>query len=124
MVTWNIPQLPNGPLSGYRVYYQPSNRIITLTETTAAGYNTTFVPFPTQTVNIAGLKIFTHYSIFVEALGILDLRGDIGNGILQRTNATVTDFESVPTSSVTEEPTANSFVFDLPSRTITTGPLK
>ena len=113
-VMWDIPQYPNGPLFEYRIYYNRSN--------VSSGSNYTTVEFPTHTINITGLEVFTNYSIFVVAIGIKI--GDMGEEIQQRTNASRVMFES-PTSTVQiAAPTANSFVFDLPPPTITTGPLK
>ena len=118
---WDLPQYPNGPLSEYRIYYQRSNELTDPPGSSAAGYNIRTVEFPTQTINITGLEVFTNYSIFVAAIGIMNLVGDMGTGILQRTNASATDIEPPPSPV---PPNANSFIFDLPTPTVTTGPLK
>ena len=119
-VMWDLPEYPNGPLSEYRIYYQRSNMIIA----PPGSSNTRSVQFPTETVDITGLEVFTSYSIFVAAIGISNIIGDVGEGKLQRTNASVAVIIP-PTSTIpTQAPTANSFTFNLPPPTITTGPLE
>ena len=119
-VTWDLPEYPNGILSEYRIYYQRSDVIIP----PPGSSNTTTVPFPTQTVNIPGLEVFTYYSIFVVAIGVSNLTGDVGEGFRQRTNASRAVIEP-PTSSIpTEAPAATSFTFNLPPPTTSSGPLQ
>ena len=73
-VMWDLPKYPNGPLSEYRIYYQRSDMIIAPPESTA---DRKTVPFPTQAINITGLEVFTNYSIFIRAIGILNITGDV-----------------------------------------------
>ena len=73
-VMWDLPEYPNGPLSEYRIYYQRSNMIIAPPESTA---NTKTVLFPTQAINITGLEVFTNYSIFITAIGISNITGNV-----------------------------------------------
>ena len=73
-VMWDLPEYPNGPLSEYRIYYQRSDMIIAPPESTA---DRKTVPFPTQAINITGLEVFTNYSIFIEAIGISNITGNV-----------------------------------------------
>lgn len=118
LVKWNLPLYPNGPLTGYRLYYSVMTGP---PRANVAGYNSTIVDVTVTQYNITGLTPFTSYSIFVEALG-QDVTGLLGNEIAERTNATVTDvtISPTPTSSIT----ANTFTFDIPPANFATGPLK
>ena len=73
-VMWDLPDYPNGPLSEYRIYYQRSNVTIDPPESIA---NTRLVPFPTRAINITGLEVFTNYYIYVTAIGISNITGEV-----------------------------------------------
>ena len=122
MVTWDLPEYPNGPLTGYRVYYRRSNVTTDPPPTDRSGYESATIGSETVTqYNISGLIPFTNYSIFVEALGT-NIDGLASNEMLQRTNATTQTIPS--TTPAPPTPDATSFSFDLPTFTISTGPLK
>lgn len=71
MVIWDLPQYPNGPLSGYRIYYKRSNVTASRPGSDRTGYEVNTVQSRTDLeYNISGLDPFTNYSIFVMAVGV------------------------------------------------------
>ena len=79
MVSWDLPQFPNGQITGYRVYYLKVSDDTASIETDPEavtqdpskidirGYNYTSVD-TTETV-IEGLEVYRYYSIIVRAVG-------------------------------------------------------
>ena len=125
IVTWDLPEYPNGPLTGYMIYYKRSNVTSSPPRSDRTGYESVMVPGTQTEYNITMLTPFTNYSIFIVALGTSDLVGLVDIEILQRTNATVPPIIAIPPTQVpTQSPAVTSFFFDLPPATITTGPLK
>ena len=83
MVTWDLPQYPNGPLSGYRIYYKRSNVTASPPGSDRTGYEVTTIQSETNLeYNISGLDAFTNYSIFVIAVGVPQLSGRVDAEIL------------------------------------------
>ena len=83
MVTWDLPQYPNGPLTGYRIYYKRSNVTASPAGSDRTGYEVkTIQSGANQECNISGLDAFTNYSIIVVAVGIPQLTGRVGTEIL------------------------------------------
>ena len=83
MVTWALPQYPNGPLSGYRIYYKRSNMIASPPGSDRAGYEVKTVQSGTVLeCNISGLEPSTNYSLFVMAVGMHQLIGRVDNETL------------------------------------------
>ena len=71
MVKWDLPQYPNGLLSGYRIYYKHSNVTASRPGSDGTGYEVNTVQSGTDLkYNISGLDPFTNYSIFVIAVGM------------------------------------------------------
>ena len=85
-------------------------------------YNSTTVEVTQTEYNISGLIPYTNYSIFVESLGDMNITGLISTEKVVRTNATIPTID-VPTAT-SPTTTDNSFIFDLPPATFSTGPLK
>ena len=82
-----------------------------------------------RNINITGLIAFTHYVVFVQAVGRGaegDLLGVVEEERIQRTNATVVMI-ATPAPGVTEQPTLppsqTTIDYDLPSVEFDTGPL-
>ena len=83
MLTWDLPEYPNGPLSGYKIYYKRSNVVTSPPGSDNNGYEVNTTPSGTDPeYNISGLDPSTNYSIFVLAIGIPQLTGRVGDGIL------------------------------------------
>ena len=71
VVIWDLPQYPNGLLSGYRIYYKHSNVTASRPGSDRTGYEVNTVQSGTDLdYNISGLDPFTNYSIFVMAAGM------------------------------------------------------
>ena len=88
MVTWDLPQYPNGPLSGYRIYYRRSNVTASPPVSDRTGYEVKTIQSGTnREYNISGLDAFTNYSIFVVAIGTPQLIGRVCTEILVLTKS-------------------------------------
>ena len=83
MVTWDLPQYPNGPLSGYRIYYKRSNVTASPAGSDRTGYEVkTIQSGVNREYNISGLDAFTNYSVIIMAVGTPQLTGRAGTEIL------------------------------------------
>ena len=92
MVTWDLPQYPNGPVSGYRIYYKHSDKIASPPGSDRTGYEVKTLQSGTiLEYNISGLDPFTNYSIFVMAVGMHQLTGRVDTEILVLTKRGVED---------------------------------
>ncbi len=88
MVIWDLPQYPNGPLSGYRIYYKRSNTTASPPGSDRTGYEVNTVQSGTDLeYNITGLDPITNYSIFVMAVGVPQLPGRVDAEILVLTGS-------------------------------------
>ena len=105
---WNPPNCPNGPISGYHVYYtlgtQPQSQPIN-----SSGYESLFT---TQTnIVIEGLLATQSYLIHVRAVATFDnasLMGDAGIEVVQVVNTTTA------TSSSFTDPGVSTITISLP----------
>ena len=122
LVTWGLPVYPNGPLTQYRIYYGRANETTDPPPSNRNGYSSMTVPSSQTQYNISNLSPFTHYNIFIEAIG--NVVGNASSVVPQRTNSTTTVINTDETSTSTPPTSATTFVYDLPPATFTTGPLK
>ena len=77
-MTWELPENPNGPLVGYRLYYKRSNRTSFPPGSDKFGYEVININSEIETqYNVTGLMPSTNYTIFVEAIGLYDLVGRV-----------------------------------------------
>ena len=126
MVTWNLPQNPNGPIDRYIVYHLETDIVQTPPQPiNSRGYKRTIVNAPIRQSEIIGLNPYTNYSIHVQAIGVNDSMGDIDVEIQQRTNTTTPPPPTVPpTNETTDRPTTNTIFIHLPNPDqIETGPV-
>ena len=86
MVTWDLPEYPNGPLSRYRIYYKHSNVITSPPGSVRTGYEVKTILSGTE-CNISGLNPLTNYTIFIEAVGTPNLTGRVDSSILVLTKS-------------------------------------
>ena len=127
-VSWDFPDYPNGPITQYNVYYRQSNTVSS-PPIISSEYQLLTAPGMRRNINITGLIAFTHYVVFVQAVGRGaegDLLGVVEEERIQRTNATVVMI-ATPAPGVTEQPTLppsqTTIDYDLPSVEFDTGPL-
>ena len=83
VLSWDLPDYPNGPLVGYRIFYKKSNYTTFPPGADKTGYESRSTHSVTETgYNISGLTPSTNYTIFVEALGINNLGGKVDLEVL------------------------------------------
>ena len=87
MVTWDLPEYPNGPLTGYMIYYKRSNVTTSPPGSDRTGYESVMVSGTQSEYNITMLTPFTNYSIFIEALGTNNFIGYVDTEILELTKS-------------------------------------
>ena len=111
-VSWNLPLFPNGPILHYDLFYrasdtpqQPPNIM------NDSSYTERMVTNATN-YEITGLTPYTNYTIHVRAIGENNLRGDVDEEILQRTNSTTQNL-TTPTGP-TQGPSSNMITILLP----------
>ena len=81
MVTWSLPQRPNGPLNGFKVYYKRSNVTTSPPGSEKTGYESK-TKLTGNECNISGLAPLTNYTIFVIAVGTSQRNGRVDIEIL------------------------------------------
>ena len=112
-VSWDLPLFPNGPILYYDLFYrasstpqQPPNIM------NDSSYTERMVTNATN-YEITGLTPYTDYTIHVRAIGENNLRGDVDEEILQRTNSTTQNL-TTPTGP-TQGPSSNMITILLPN---------
>ncbi len=86
LLTWSLPLNPNGPISGYQVFYRVSGAAQSppITNLHYVQSNTT-----ERILRIAGLTVYTYYAVHVQAIGSAGgqlLLGNVDKEVVVRTH--------------------------------------
>ena len=112
-VSWDLPLYPNGRILHYDLFYRASDIPQQPPNIMSNSSYTERMVMDGINFEITGLTPYTNYTIHVRAIGENNLRGDVDEEILQRTNSTTQD---VPTpTGATQGPSSNMITILLPN---------
>ena len=130
-VTWDLPQYPNAPISGYVVYYLqiPGDTGVIETDPAASMQdpsNINIDGYSLKTVNnvntletvIDGLEVYRYYSVIVRAVGAADSGAELNGALVEVVTRTFSDFPTEqPSVIVPSGASRNTITVSLPDHT-------
>ena len=127
-VSWDLPQYPNAPITGYIVYYRKiSDDTGRIEEDPSAVLqdpsNIHVERYSLQTVDttetvLGGLEVYRYYSIIVRAVGSVDSAAELSGALTEVVERTFSDLPTEqPSTIVPTEDSRNTITIILPDHT-------